>query len=101
MKLRKNYKHEGKVKTLHQWAKIKGIPYCELLPEIRKHGDITKAIKICAPKAAAPKVEDKIAHDGKELTLTEWAEETGTKKATLKSRLKRGWTLLRTFAKKK
>ena len=45
MKLRKNYKHEGKTKTLHQWSKIKGIPYCDLLSEIRLHGNITKAIE--------------------------------------------------------
>lgn len=106
MKLRKNYKHEGKTKTLHQWSKIKGIPHCDLLSEIRIHGDIAKAFDAFKPPVTVEPSEDSvvkgntIAHDGKDLTLDEWSELTGTKKATLRSRLKRGWDRARVFAKK-
>jgi hypothetical protein len=106
MKLRKNYKSDGKIKTLHQWSKIKGIPYCDLLSEIRMHGDIEKAFKAFQPPVTVEPSEDStvkgktIAHDGKDLTLDEWTTLTGTKKATLRSRIKRGWDLARVFAKK-
>ena len=38
-----------------------------------------------------------LAFDGHHQTLTAWAEETGIGKATLRQRLKRGWTLERTL----
>ena len=109
MHLRKNYTHEGKVKTLHQWSKIHGIPYNILATAIRTHGDIAKAIadgktaaattkapKTKAPKTKAPK-EPKIAYIGNKLTAAEWSKVTGIKESTIKGRIKRGWTLEKTF----
>ena len=83
--------HEGKTKTIHQWAKETGLP-CEVIrSRVTRRWSAEKILT--TPKA----VPMKLTHNGKSLTIKEWSSETGVSTDIIECRMSRGMPLEKVF----
>jgi hypothetical protein len=82
----------GKTLNITEWSAQSGVKLTTLLARITKYGySPEEAIQGgLYEKRRLGKIT--LVVNGKTLTLIQWAQETGIKIATIRSRLKRGWT---------
>jgi hypothetical protein len=87
----------GREQTLTDWAEETGIPFATLLARVGQLGwPIERALTV--PVQARPHGRVRhIEHDGRTLSVEQWATETGLKAQTIRVRLQRGWSVEKTL----
>lgn len=87
------FEHDGQALTLAQWADKLGVSASTLRVRLRKRWTLADALTTPAqtPDARAALHE----HDGRALTIAQWATEVGIDVEVIRMRLQKRWTLAR------
>lgn len=94
----------GKTQSVMDWAEETGLSHAAITQRIKTLGWsvedalTTPAGKACNWRGTPHKDAAQYEFNGQSKSLTEWAQELGVQRATLATRLKRGWSVERTLS---
>lgn len=84
----------GKRMCLTEWADLLGICKTTLFARIQRDGwSVERALTTPADPAAGRFLPEPVTHNGRTMSVKDWARETGICYGTIKSRLRKGWTV--------
>jgi group I intron endonuclease len=93
-RLTKQWEHEGRSRTLREWATIAGIEYSTLIARMSNGDSLSEAITRPLQRPGEPlRATKRWEFDGDSRTLREWASVSGVPYPALYRRLRRGWSL--------
>lgn len=88
----------SETRTIREWSRISGVSVAVIRERLRRGNEPSAAIfspvnPNMQKSKRAQRLDRLITHDGKTLTLAQWAAEGGMESITLIYRLRRGWSL--------